>query len=190
MYWMLEGWVNKQEEKLFEERVTERKSVSTCSPSFSAFVYLYIDVCLCCVHAFMCLPAQFSLSEMTLSGCAVSSPPLTSLSHLSSPLSSLQIHRADSLMFNAHSGSRHAQQGSHAHTHTPLLHPPSDAILITSLRFDLSPLDQMADVFILEGEEMNQEWLHIAQSHKKERSTSVSEDDCLIVFVYQQRDQI
>lgn len=45
------------------------------------------------------------------------------------------------------------------HTHTPL-YPPSDAILITSLRFDLSPLDQMADVFILEGEEMNKKWLH------------------------------
>ncbi|KAG7500614.1 hypothetical protein JOB18_024532 [Solea senegalensis] len=36
-------------------------------------------------------------------------------------------------------------------THTHLLHPPRDAILITSLRFNLSPLDQMVDVFILEG---------------------------------------
>lgn len=35
----------------------------------------------------------------------------------------------------------------------------------------------MADVFILEGEEMNQEWLHIAQRHKEGRRTSVLEDD-------------
>lgn len=69
-------------------------------------------------------------------------------------------------------------RGSHAHihTHTPL-YPPSDAILITSLRFDLSPLDQMADVFILEGEEMNKKWLHSAQRHKMGTRTSVLEDD-------------
>ncbi|TNN48064.1 hypothetical protein EYF80_041731 [Liparis tanakae] len=46
-----------------------------------------------------------------------------------------------------------------------------DAILITSLRFDLSPLDQMADVFILEGGEINQEWLHIALRHEEDDTT-------------------
>lgn len=35
----------------------------------------------------------------------------------------------------------------------------------------------MADVFILEGEEMNREWLHIAQCHKEGRRTFVLEDD-------------
>lgn len=64
-----------------------------------------------------------------------------------------------------------------AHTHTPLLYPLSDAILITSLRFDLSPPDQMADVFILEGAGMNQEWFHDAQGHKTGRWARVSEDD-------------
>lgn len=71
-------------------------------------------------------------------------------------------------MFNAHSGNRHT------HTHTPLLHPPSDAILITSLRFDLSPPDQMADVFILEGDEMRGSTLRSVI--RKERRTSVLED--------------
>lgn len=62
----------------------------------------------------------------------------------------------------------------HAYTHSHILHPPSNAILINSLRFDLSPLDQMADVFILEGEEMNQEWLHILQRHKKDGGVGLS----------------
>lgn len=35
----------------------------------------------------------------------------------------------------------------------------------------------MADVFILEGEEMNKEWLHSAQRHKMGTRTSVLEDD-------------
>lgn len=47
----------------------------------------------------------------------------------------------------------HTHTKTCTHTHT-LLHPPGDAILITSPRFNLSPLDQMADVFIQEGEEM------------------------------------
>lgn len=73
------------------------------------------------------------------------------------------------------------------HIHTPLLHTPSDAILITSLRFDLSPLDQMADVFILEGEEMKLEWLYTAQWHKTGGRTNVLEDDRVF---YQQGDHI
>lgn len=62
----------------------------------------------------------------------------------------------------------------YAYTHSHILHPPSNAILINSLRFDLSPLDQMADVFILEGEEMNQEWLHILQRHKNDGGVGLS----------------
>lgn len=82
---------------------------------------------------------------------------------------------ADTLMREAPWHTR--MYAKHTLTHTPLLHPPSNAILITSLRFDLSPLDQMADVFILEGEEMNQEWLHILQRHKNRRRKSVLVDD-------------
>lgn len=54
MYWMLEGWVNKQEEKLFEARVTERKRGSR--------MHLYVCVrgCVCalsaCIHV---SPAHF-----------------------------------------------------------------------------------------------------------------------------------
>ena len=73
-----------------------------------------------------------------------------------------------------------ARTRAHTHSHTrahTLLHPPSDAILITSLRFDLSPLDQMADVFILEGEEMEQERFHIARRHKTGWRTSLSEEE-------------
>lgn len=75
-YWMLEGWVNKQEEKLFEARVPERKRGSR--------MHLYACVrgwvCVECMHS--CVTCTFlsslSLSEVTSSTLSLSLSLLTS----------------------------------------------------------------------------------------------------------------
>lgn len=110
MYWMLRTKsINKRKSFMRREKL---KGVHPHAAQRSCTC-----VCSYCLHEFTCLPAHFphpSRKWLCLSASTHISCP---------PVSPRQTRRADSLMFNAHSGSRHACEArTHTHTH-PALSP-------------------------------------------------------------------